>query len=81
MFGAILKATKSSFKKGMTFCCSIYVKNVIKLLAFTFEQPSYTKKKTIEGYYQGSDLSALLCVMFPCVFDTFPYGFLGRCGT
>ena len=25
MFGAILKATKSSFQKGMTFCHSIYV--------------------------------------------------------
>ena len=41
MFGAILKATKSSFKKGMTFCRSIYVKKVMKLLAFIFEQPSY----------------------------------------
>ena len=47
MFGAILKATNSSFQKGMTFCCSIYVKKVMKLLAFIFEQPSYTK-------YQGS---------------------------
>ena len=41
MFGAILKATNSSFQKGMTFCCSIYVKKVMKLLAFIFEQPSY----------------------------------------
>ena len=41
MFGAILKATKNSFQRGMTFCCSIYVKNVMKLLAFIFEQPSY----------------------------------------
>ena len=41
MFGAILKATNSSFKKGMTFCLSIYVKKVMKLLAFIFEQPSY----------------------------------------
>ena len=41
MFGAILKATKSSFQKGMTFCRSIYVKKVMKLLAFIFEQPSY----------------------------------------
>ena len=41
MFGAILKATNSSFQKGMTFCRSIYVKKVIKLLAFIFEQPSY----------------------------------------
>ena len=40
-FGAILKATNSSFQKGMTFCRSINVKKVIKLLAFIFEQPSY----------------------------------------
>ena len=38
MFGAILKATNSSFQKGMTFCRSIYVKKVMKLLAFIFEQ-------------------------------------------
>ena len=41
MFGAILKAKNSSFQKGMTFCRSIYVKKVMKLLAFIFEQPSY----------------------------------------
>ena len=41
MFGAILKSTNSSFQKGMTFCRSIYVKKVMKLLAFLFEQPSY----------------------------------------
>ena len=41
MFGAILKATNSSFQKGITFCRSIYVKEVMKLLAFIFEQPSY----------------------------------------
>ena len=41
MFGTILKATNSSFQKGMTFCRSIYVKKVMKLLAFIFEQPSY----------------------------------------
>ena len=41
MFGAILKATYSSFQKGITFCPSIYVKKVMKLLAFIFEQPSY----------------------------------------
>ena len=41
MFGAILKATNSSFQKGMTFCRSIYVKEVMNLLAFIFEQPSY----------------------------------------
>ena len=42
MFGAILKATNSSFQKGRTFCHSIYVKKVMKLLAFIFEQSSYT---------------------------------------
>ena len=41
MFGANLKATNSSFQKGITFCRSIYVKKVMKLLAFIFEQPSY----------------------------------------
>ena len=41
MFGTILKATHSSFRKGITFCRSIYVKKVMKLLAFIFEQSSY----------------------------------------
>ena len=41
MFGAILKSTNSSFHKGMTFCRSVYVNKVMKLLAFIFEQPSY----------------------------------------
>ena len=41
MFGAILKAINSSFQKGMTFCRSIYLQKVMKLLAFIFEQPSY----------------------------------------
>ena len=41
MFGAILKATNSSFQKGMTICRSIYAKKVMKLPAFIFEQPSY----------------------------------------
>ena len=43
MFGAISKATHSSFQKGMTFCRSKYVKEVMKLLAFIFEQPSYNR--------------------------------------
>ena len=38
MFGAILKETNISFQKGMTFCLSIYVKKVMKLLAFIFEK-------------------------------------------
>ena len=41
MFGAILKATNSSFQKGVIYCRSVYVKKVMKLLAFIFEQPSY----------------------------------------
>ena len=41
MFGAILKALNSSFKKVMAFCHGIYVMKVMKLLAFIFEQPSY----------------------------------------
>ena len=43
MFGAILNTTNSSFQKGMTFCRSIYVERVMKLLAFIFEQPSYNQ--------------------------------------
>ena len=49
MFGAILKATNSSFQKGITFCRSIYVKKVMKLLAFIFEQPSYIKHMQMRG--------------------------------
>ena len=50
MFDAILKATNSSFQKGMTFCRSIYVKKVMKLLAFIFDQPSCTlSRHTISG--------------------------------
>ena len=41
MFGVILKAINSSFKKCMSFCHSMYVKKFMKLLAFIFEQPSY----------------------------------------
>ena len=44
MFSAILKTTNSSFQKGMTFCRSIYVKKVMTLLAFIFEQPSYNSQ-------------------------------------
>ena len=41
MLGAILRTTNSSLQKGITFCRSIYVKTIMKLLAFIFEQPSY----------------------------------------
>ena len=43
MFGAILKATNSSFQKGMTFCPSIYVKKVMKLLASYLNSPRMSK--------------------------------------
>ena len=43
MVDVMLKATNGSFQKGMTFCLSIYVKKIMKLLAFIFEQPSYNK--------------------------------------
>ena len=43
MFCGILKATNSSLQKGITFCCNIYVKKVMKLLVFIFEQPSYIR--------------------------------------
>ena len=49
MFGAILKATNSSLQKGMAFCRSIYVENVMKLLAFIFKQPSYINYRGLHG--------------------------------
>ena len=51
MFGAILKPTNSSFQKGITFCRSIYVKKVMKLLAFIFEQPSYFRPKGVLCFF------------------------------
>ena len=41
MLGAILKATNGSLQKAIPLCRSTYVKKVMKLLAFIFEQPSY----------------------------------------
>ena len=54
MCGSILKATNSSFQKGMAFCRSIYEKKVMKLLAFIFEQPSYVhfKVQTLSGIFE-----------------------------
>ena len=46
MFGT----TNSSFQKGMPFCRIIYVKKVVKLLAFIFEQSSYLLHVIIELY-------------------------------
>ena len=53
MFGAILKATNSSFKKGMLFCLSKYMKKVIRLLAFVFEQHSCMYVHTFESNQLG----------------------------
>ena len=55
MFGAILKAKNSSFQKGITFCRSIYVKKVMKLLAFIFEQPSYIIVQLLFKFFKDSD--------------------------
>ena len=56
MLGAILKAKNNSFQKGMAFCRSLYVKKVMKPLAFIFEQPSYLpdwNKNTLKSdHYQ-----------------------------
>ena len=41
---SFLKAINSSFQNGMTFCRSIYLQKVMKLLAFIFEQPSYNNE-------------------------------------
>ena len=51
MFGAILMTTNSSFQKSMTFCHSIYVKKVMKLLSFIFEHSSY---RDVFIYYNTS---------------------------
>ena len=49
--------TNSSLQKGMIFCRSIYVKKVMKLLAFIFEQPSY-----IEIIYNLGDKTILYLI-------------------
>ena len=61
MFGAILKAANSSFQKGMPFYCSIYVKKVMKLLAFIFEQPSY---QTIIHSFESAGKCVIADVIF-----------------
>ena len=61
MFGAILKATNSSFQKGMTFCRSVYVKKVMKLLAFIFEQPSYCMHSFVYRVFWPSDWFVPVC--------------------
>ena len=54
MFGAILKGTNSSFQKGMAFCRSMYVRKVMKLLAFIFEQPSYSTNTIFSGVQRNN---------------------------
>ena len=75
MFGAILTATNSSFQKGMTFCRSTYVKKVMKLLAFIFEQPSYScdvcfiisHEVHVPFFFLNIDLSpCFMFNLFPC---------------
>ena len=60
MFGVILKATNSSFQKGITFCRSTYVKKVMKLLAFIFEQPSYLQFFISFKYYFHVDAERMM---------------------
>ena len=74
MLGAVLKATNSSFQKGMTFCRSIYVEKVMKLLAFIFEQPSY--KGYLLVYFKGYGIFGtpftsldVAIVLMPILFD------------
>ena len=57
MFDAILKAINSSFQKCMTFCRSIYVKKVMKLLAFIFEQSSNSSIRCIKDKSIPADVS------------------------
>ena len=57
MLGAILKATNSSFRKGITFCHSMYLKKVMKLLAFIFEQSSYSDFEKWKQFYNLVDRS------------------------
>ena len=47
MFGVILNATTSSFQKGMPFCLSIYMRKIVKLLAYIFERPLYEYKRSL----------------------------------
>ena len=66
MFGVILNTTNSSFQKCMTFCRSIHVKKVMKLLAFIFEQPSYYFSKSVSNDV-ASDVGVNLCNVKSCL--------------
>ena len=70
MFGSILKETNSFFQKGMTFCRSIYVKKVMKLLAFIFEQPSYHK---IVWWVLRITITKLECIEACCLILLFSH--------
>ena len=52
----------------MTFCRSIYVKKVMKLLAFIFEQPSYHQSMSEDIRIKAIDnirlFSKTCCLMF-----------------
>ena len=65
MFGAILKATNSSFYKGMICGRSIYVKKVMKLLAFIFEQPSYTLVSRLSTIQIDNHVRIVLYILIP----------------
>ena len=62
MFGAILKATNSSFQQSMLFCLSIYMKKVMKLLTFIFEQPSHLPSTT--PFYASVSKGAASTIFF-----------------
>ena len=70
MFCSIIKATNSSFQNGMAFSRSIYVKKVMKLLTFIFEQPSYKYPNPCTGssytyviLQTGNNCKTLSCLM------------------
>ena len=60
MFGDIEKAINTSFQKGRTFCRSIYVKKVMKLLAFIFEQPSYHQVSKIRTLIKDVNVASVM---------------------
>ena len=62
MVDVILKATYSSFQKDMTFCRSIYVMKVMKLLAFIFEQLSYKVLGICGRVCRHAHLSDITCI-------------------
>ena len=53
MFGAILRATNSSFRKGMTFGRSIYVTKVMNRVPTVREKSVKNEKSSRSGKSQG----------------------------